>query len=107
MLFALGPSVAQKEHLDQVDLKARLTGIFDQDFLLRAKVIAIGFMPLFFLIVGALMWPKSGMTMYAEFCATLVRAFVFSLAAAPCLLFLVHMCIEADRYVQWRASRRP
>lgn len=79
---------------------------FATQWLLRLKIYFWAFLPILFLLVFLIGWGALGYVSYAEFCASVFRVGVFSFVFAPFFVFLVHMVVEAERYIIWRLRNK-
>lgn len=106
VLLAAGTMLAQIPSIEQKGLVAEIMGHLAEEWLLRFKILAIGMLPIVVLYGAATTWTMRGLPQGIEFAASIFRAAAFSVFAAPLFLLVIHMAVEADRYVQWLSSRR-
>lgn len=100
--------LAAKSGAGREELISNLLEAFRWGFLIRLKLTFFGLIPLGLLLLWTWFQGLGGAFVPLELAATLIRVFVFSIFAAPCFLFLVHMVVEADRFIIWRtAHKRP
>lgn len=79
---------------------------FSNNWLLRLKLYIVGALPILFLLTFFTGWEFISQISYTEFCASVFRLIIFSLLYAPFFIFLVHMVVEAERYIVWRARNK-
>lgn len=79
---------------------------FTNNWLLRFKLYVVGALPILFLLTFFTGWEFIAQISYTEFCASVFRLIVFSLLYAPFFIFLVHMVVEAERYIVWRSRNK-
>lgn len=79
---------------------------FATQWFVRLKIYFFGFFPILFLLTFLTGWGALGYVSYSEFCASVFRLGVFSFVFAPFFVFLVHMAVEAERYIIWRLRNK-
>lgn len=104
--LSAGPMLAQTPTIEQKGLFATIPMLLRRDWVQRIKFLIVGSIPTIVLYCATTIWTMKGLPQGVEFCASIFRAAAFSILEAPLLLFLIHMAVEADRYIQWLASRR-
>lgn len=83
-----------------------LARAFSQNWLLRLKLYFVGVLPLLFLLTFFTGWDFISQISYTEFCSSVFRLIAFSILYAPFFIFLIHMVVEAERYIVWRARNK-
>ena len=106
VLVAAAASLAQSPSIDQKQMWAELPGILRQEWSLRVKCVFVGALPSIILYFASSTWIMKGLPQTLEFCSSIFRMAAFSAIEAPLFLFLIHMAVEADRYIHWLSSRR-
>jgi hypothetical protein len=106
LLFVVGTILAQTPILEQKGLVSDILAYVRKDWFLRLKFLSAGFFPSVIYYSAITIWTMKGLPQGIEFCASIFRGIAFSAIEAPLFLFLIHMAVEADRYIQWLSSRR-
>jgi len=106
ILFVAATTLAQTPRLEQKGLLSEISMVLGHEWVLRLKFLILGVIPSLILYSATTMWTMKGLPQGVEFCASIFRAAAFSALEAPLFLFLIHMAVEADRYIQWLSSRR-
>lgn len=79
---------------------------FSNNWLIRLKLYFVGALPVLFLLTFFTGWDFITQVSYTEFCASVFRLIAFSFLYAPFFIFLVHMIVEAERYIVWRSRNK-
>ena len=106
LLFVAATILAQAPILEQRGLVSDMLAYIRKEWFLRLKFLFVGFFPSVIYYSAITIWTMRGLPQGIEFCASIFRGIAFSAIEAPLFLFLIHMAVEADRYVQWLSSRR-
>jgi hypothetical protein len=106
IVLFIGASLAQTPSAETVEFWTQMPHALPIEWLIRFKLMLIGIIPSAIWYVACISWTMVGLPSSVEFCASLLRMLVFAAIEAPLFLFLIHMTVEADRYVTWLSSRR-
>ena len=106
VLFVVGTILAQTPTLERKGLLSEIFVLLCREWVIRGKLLFVGVVPSAILYGATTIWTMKGLPQGIEFSASIFRAAAFSVLEAPLFLFLIHMAVEADRYIQWLFSRR-
>jgi hypothetical protein len=105
-LFSIGTILSRASYIETTEFWAGLPKILAEEWAIRIKLFVVSAIPSIILYFATTTWTMKGLPQSAEFCASLFRVIVFSGLEAPLFMFLIHMAVETDRYIQWLSSRR-
>ena len=106
LLFPIGVALAQAESIENAGFWLELPRSLKIEWVIRLKLFFLGIIPSVIFYAASTTWTMKGLPQSVEFCASIFRMMAFSGIEAPLFLFLIHMTVEADRYVLWLSSRR-
>ncbi len=106
ILLTVAAILAQTPAIERKGLFSEICGLLVRDWALRLKLLILGMMPTIIFYLATPTWTMKGLPQGIEFAASIFRAAAFSVFEAPLLLFMIHIAVEADRYIQWLSARR-
>jgi hypothetical protein len=106
ILLSVGAMLAQVPSIEQQGLFSEIKTALCRDWVIRFKLLFLGTIPTIIFYSATTIWTMKGLPRGIEFCSSIFRSAAFSALEAPLFLFLIHMAVEADRYIQWLSTRR-